>query len=432
MPNKIDFAWNKVFEQEDVLGHVHQHGFYDLPAEKLKKITGEEPRILTKWDNALQVPALFEKHKLSILPLSTTTYRISDFDVFHNLETSVSKSIMNFEIPPWITTLGHDFALRSENLLIAACYASGILREFLNEPDELFATVSGRLRTNPFSFHVDSLREKGMRNEVTARNPQIEIDAGYESPSAITLIEAKNRFCENFNIRQLYFPWRYFMELTRGGKKIQPVFIMAHNEVLNLFLYEFGNKMNFNSLRLVRSQRYSLSPTTITVLDIQNILEQTKCVKRKSYPSGETFPQADSFDLVIALCERAHAGTVDTLSVAEQYEYDRRQGAYYLQAARFLGLVEQVEGKYNLTREGQKIFLQPFQKRQFGLIRQIVKNHVFARAMRHTLQHACPPEKPLVAQWILEDGWELSKVTALRRASTVLSWTNWILNLRND
>ena len=435
MPNKVDVAWDKVFEQADVLGQVKQNGFYDLPAEKLKRMTGEEPRLLAKWDNRLQVPALFKTHKLSILPLSTTVYRISDFDVFHDLKPYDAKPIVNLEIPSWITTLNHELICRSENLLIAACYASGMLQHFLGEPSDLLATVSGRLRTNRFSFCVDALKRKGKQHEVTVHNPQIEIDAGYESPTAITLIEAKNRFCENFNIRQLYFPWRYFIELTRAKKQIRSVFLMTHNEVISLFLYEFSEQANFNSLCLIRQQRYSLSSATITLLDIQKILDETKSENRAYYLSKETFPQADSFDLVLALCERTYTKAVDALSIAEQYEYDRRQGAYYVQAARFLGLIECANctnGKYVLTPEGRRIFAQPFPKRQFDLIRRIFKNHVFARTMRYTLQHAHPPDKAQVAAWICEDGWVFSDVTAQRRAQTVLSWTNWILALRTE
>ena len=66
-----------------------------------------------------------------------------------------------------------------------------------------------------------------------------------------------------------------------------------------IYEYEFSNKNDYSSIRLVKSKRYCIDDASITTLDLQNIVENIKCIEEPKLP----FPQADKFERVINLCE---------------------------------------------------------------------------------------------------------------------------------
>lgn len=432
--SKVEDAWKLFFEEMGALAIVAQDGFYDFTAKDLNRITGEEPRLLTKWDTKDAVPSIFHDNKLGLLSLSATHYRIGAFNVFHDIESPSTLEISSASVPGWIRSLNESLIGRSESLLIAACYASDILKDFLEEAGELVPTVSGRLRcAKDMDFSVDSTSGRGLSQSIDVSGAQFEVDGGYESPTTLYLIEAKNRFQKNFNIRQLYYPWRYFSDIISPSKPVKSVFLMQHNDVISLYLYDFNGKSMFNSLHLLHTKRYSFCSTEITMENIENVLSAVRNVKtRGDFCEDEVFPQADDFDLVINSCMRLLSTSFNTASWVDDYEYVSRQSYYYSSAARFLGLIEKVDEKYQLTCEGKRILDAPYQKRQMGLMKMMFSVCVIKKTMEYTLKHSGPPCKKDVANWIREDGWELNDTTSLRRAQTVLSWVRWVLNTRTE
>lgn len=422
-----------MFEELSVLQKIEEDGFYDITASKLKEITDEEPRLLAKWDSRQKTPQIFRDKNLGMLPLSTQKYRIADFQLFHDLEQD-NTSIQHFSPPGWVQTLTPFWFSRSENILLSACSAAGIFDDFLNLPNgtTFFPSISGRLRAKDLKFDVETNFSK-KKTRVELLNPQFEIDAGFESEQCIFFVEAKNTFCDDFNIRQLYIPWRYLTGLV-SDKPIYPLFLMSHNGVITLYHYKFEDPSNFNSLSLIKKQRYSLCEFRITLEDIQLIAEKSRKKNKNEYSSDDVFPQADNFDLIIKLGELLVSETKDTSDVAEYYEYDHRQGQYYVQASRFLGLIWKTGGKYALTPLGQKLFTSDLNARIRGLIKIVFQNNVFKRTFMHTLKHnGVEPSKELISRWILDDGWEdLNPTTRLRRASTVLAWNRWILQQKTE
>ena len=57
------------------------------------------------------------------------------------------------------------------------------------------------------------------------------------------------------------------------------------------------------------------------------------------------FPQANSFERVINICELLYINDVEKNFITEEYSFDARQSSYYLDAAIYLGLVEKSEIK---------------------------------------------------------------------------------------
>ena len=431
---KLDSAWQLFFKSEGVLDHVNAAGHFDVDTSTLKKITGEEPRILAKWDTSSQVPKVFAKSGLGIFPISRKAYRIAPFSLFHKLEFSKLGKIESLSVPTWARSLQPDFAKRSENLVLSACFASGLFQSTLCEDQvhELFPAISGRLSTKSMNFSISHTNPYKKQIPLSTGSLQFEIDGSYESSTNFGLIEAKNKFLPDFNIRQLYVPWRYLTVTLR--KRIRPFFLMASNEIVYLFEYQFSNPNWLNSIELVSANRYSFAETDITLEEIMKTSNiGSRKVKKSSSSSNRIFPQANNFNLVIDICERLSVDASDGLAIAEAMEYDPRQGSYYGDAACFLGLAQKdSSGIYKLTKLGRTIFAKPYKERVLSLIERIVSEEPFGDCLEWTLRNHKLPDTKFIAAKISESKWNLSGTTPARRASTVKGWIRWILDQRTD
>ena len=119
--------------------------------------------------------------------------------------------------------------------------------------DTLVLTIRGRKYTPSFSFNVGNQTLETM-------SVQTEVDAGYEGMTTIVLVEAKNSNTHNTIIRQLFYPYRQWSTCT--SKYVHTLFfekrVIAGENIFHLWLYEFSDSNDYNSIRLVRSARYRI------------------------------------------------------------------------------------------------------------------------------------------------------------------------------
>lgn len=132
------------------------------------------------------------------------------------------------------------------------------------------------------------------------------------------------------------------------------------NGIFHLREYEFVTPELYNSIRLIQHKKYAVQEGGINVENIQNILDSIQVVKEPELP----FPQADSFERVINLCELLkQKGFICKDDITQNYDFDHRQTDYYSNAAKYLGLVEVVRENQQigciLTRDGSRIFNLP-------------------------------------------------------------------------
>lgn len=429
MNNSTNTAWQNIFERWKIVDAVNRHGYFDITADAIKRASGKEPRIMAKWDSERSVPEVFKKNNLGMISTSRRGYRIAPFNMFHKVEIGVlnAAKIQSREIPSWMLSLGEGLGDRNEPGLLSSCYASGIVSEYANvDQAEVFPGIFGRLSTDKMRFTLKGIGVcHGKRVPIFCDGIQFEIDSSYESPESMLIIEAKNHLLEDFNLRQLYFPWRYLRD--KISKTIRPVFVMRSNEIISVCEYEFTKVDEMDSIRLVSANRYSFAETEITVSDLKKVRAS---IKRPRKANDKIFPQADGMDLVIDLCERLRDTSANADVIAEGLNYVHRQGQYYGGAAIFLGLVEKHRRtSYSLTREGIRIFNLPYKEKQLELAKKILEYRVFARSLDFSLMNAEPPGIAQIAKWIIEDGWPMNDTTAHRRASTVVGWVRWLINL---
>ena len=113
-----------------------------------------------------------------------------------------------------------------------------------------------------------------------------------------------------------------------------------------------------------------------------------------------------------------------------------RQVDYYTNAARYLGFIERGRNENNevcyfLTPKGTNLFELAIKERQIEFSKSILSHLVFNRVLSLYFNKAEIPTKSEIVQ-IMRDSNLFhveSEDTFRRRASTILSWINWILDL---
>ena len=419
-------AWEKLFRKYDILRHIDWCGEFKISADKIKEF--REPRLMTKFDHKVNLPESFAKNNLAILPVTRGDYLIARFDAYHEIEDCKTQ-VARFSLPDNIQSLDCN-NIFSEAIALNCAFVSGIITDFLND-DHVFPTVSGRMSTGAFDFAITDTGTKTSRS-VSVYNAQMEIDAAYEGRSCMAVIEAKRELSEDFIIRQIYYPFRVWQ--SRITKPVRPVFLVYSNNIFRLYEYAFDNPGNYSSIKLVQHKNYSVEDTSITAKDILDVLENTAIIPEPQIP----FPQANTFERVINLCELLNERSLSKSEITERYAFDERQTYYYANSALYLRLAEKIshEGKtvYSLTNEGRKIMGMSYKKRQLSLCRLILSHKIFREVMTLYFNRGHIPDIKEVSEIMKQS--ELYNIesdeTFTRRASTIRKWAEWISGLISE
>ena len=415
-----DTAWESLFDKYNILEEIDKNGQSFISANQIKEF--REPRLMTKFDHRINLPDIFSKNNLSILPITRGDYVISSFSAYKEFEEP-SPETQKISIPAYIQSLMPQF-LVSEAIALNCANACGILNDFL-EDDALYSTVSGRMSSGTFDFDINTAF--GAKN-IKVSNSQIEIDAAYEGIHYLSIFEAKRDISEDFLIRQLYYPFRVWSE--RVTKKVKPVFLIFSNGKFSLYQYHFENPKNYNSRRLVKQKNYIIA-TEICLADIENILRTVPLTEEPKV----SFPQADSMSRIVNLAELLYEKPMTKQDITSKYAFDERQTNYYTDAGRYLELIDKFhdeEGNivFQLSTCGRRIMSLEYKERQLAIITQILKHKVFNETLKLHLQYGEMPNKQTIVEIMKREN--LYRVEAystyLRRSSTVVGWVNWILS----
>ena len=440
---KIDITWTKLNDKHHILDAIKDKGYFIISAKQIGEF--QEARLAVKFDYSDARPELFVKNNLSILPITRGDYYISHINAYHNFESATS-DITYLRPPEHIRSLDV-ISINSESKALNMAYISGILADFL-EDERLLPTVSGRMSSESFVFYANVVSEavtdedSAVTDEdsaVTVENSQIEIDAAYEGVKSLALMEAKRDLTDNFLIRQLYYPFRTWQQ-KMAEKPVRPVFLIYSNSIFYLYEYRFNDLQHYNSLELVKHKRYCLEDTHISVEDVQKILKKLRFNKEPNIQ----FPQANSFERVINICELLYINDVEKNFITEEYSFDVRQSSYYLDAARYLGLVEKsldLDGHdcYTLTKLGKSLFSMSYKQRQLKLIETILSYKSFYLTYEAYRNNNEMPSKAEIVSYIRQagvvdpkTGLPYSDSTNKRRASTVSAWVRWIFSILDN
>ena len=430
---KVDITWDNLNTKYNIVESVNKYGYYKISADEIKEFY--EPRLAVKFDHYDERPKLFLEHDLTILPITRGDYYISRIKAYHKFEF-IDSDITYLTPPEYIKSLDVH-SINSESKALNMAYISGILGDFL-EDEKLLPTVAGRMSSENFSFYASLYNDDvAISSFINVENSQIEIDAAFEGIRSLAFMEAKRDLSDNFLIRQLYYPFRTWQR-KMGDKPVRPVFYS--NSIFYLYEYKFTDLQNYNSLELVKHKRYCLENTHISRRDVKMIMDIVRFNREPLVP----FPQADSFERVINICELLYINDMEKDSITDEYSFDTRQSSYYLDAARYLGFVERSidedgHRSYCLTKLGYELFSMPYKQRQLKLIERILSFKVFYLTYKAYCDNEEMPSKEEIITIILQSGvvdpktkLPYSKSTNKRRAGTVTSWINWIISTINN
>lgn len=247
-------SWLKIFED----GKISTHNFASLPfsltaaaiklaVQDFKKTTEKEVRILCKMDTRESVPMIMRDNKLFLLPVKNGEYVLVKGEGYLDIpEISGEAERYETKLPFELETskIGN-----SEMQHLDFAYASSLIRTFMEDPT-LVLTIRGRKYTPEFSFNVG-------KQVITVKGVQTEVDAGYEGEDSIVLVEAKNSKTTNTIIRQLYYPFRQWSE--HSNKPVHLLFFEKRGKEYLIWQYEFTDKNDYNSIKLVKSKKYLIS-----------------------------------------------------------------------------------------------------------------------------------------------------------------------------
>ncbi len=421
---KNDIAWERIFNEHGILKALESNPVFQIDATLINQF--REARLMTKFDHSSQLPEIFSNNNISILPISRGSYIIGNFEIFGSFnDTKYSKNIIHWNFPNFIESIDYE-NITSEPTAINCAFISEMLHHFTEEP-QLYPTVNGRMGSSIFDFYINTNNAQTL---VNVNNSQIEIDGGFEGDNALCIIEAKNYIADDFLIRQLYYPYRLWKQ--KLTKNVRPIFLTYSNGVFHIREYVFDDINNYNSIRLIKYQKYIIyNDEAINVEYIRTLLSQSSPVREPYMP----FPQANSIERVINLCEQLKVKKyLSKEEITVNYDFDTRQSDYYANAAKYLGLVINEDKGFVLTHDGETIFNLPIKKRQVEFVKLIIQHKVFRLVLEKWLDFGNKPTIDQVVEMMVESelyGIESDK-TYKRRASTIIKWVSWIIELIDE
>lgn len=422
-------AWEAIFDKyPEIPDVVERDGFYVLEAKKIKEF--REPRLMTKHDSTEGVPKALKGRGLNVLPISRREYVIGDFLTFADFPAVDNNHPISCHLPDFETLdIQH---ISSESNAINALLIGGILDDFLGEPNTV-ETYNGRMGSGDFTFSIE--RKSKSLVDIDVRGAQLEIDGGFENQNSVVIMEAKNVIHSNFQVRQLYYPFRKYLDIVQK-KHIRLVFSQYTNLTYHLFEYQFSDPMDYSSLELLQSKSYTFATTKITQEDVWKVWRETSVTTTDDKSKTKIpFVQANKFERIIAICEflQAYPEGVSKDAVIDFIGMVERQAAYYPSAGEYLGLIDRNgRGTVMLSKLGRSIFSLGYRERQLCLAAQIFKHEIFHTLYEKTILNGSIPSNTEIVSLMLNLNVCNDGATVHRRANSVVSWLRWLLELPDN
>ncbi len=425
---QIDKDWDSLFADYDILNAINSNGFFIISSKQINKV--HEARLMTKFDNRENLPDIFKRNHLSILPITRGNYIIGSYDAYQDVQYE-NKKTKFFTLPEYIESINAS-DLYSEGACLNCAYASGIIDDLCGE--HTLPTVSGRMSSEDFNFWIKSSDKQQKYKEIEVKNSQIEIDGGYESPNALILIEAKNYSANNFLVRQLYYPYRLWS--AKIQKPVMPVFMTFSNDVFSFFVFEFQDSKVYNSIKLIEQKNYIIASELISLDDIYDVLISSKVEPEPEVP----FPQCDNFYRIVDLLSLlADKSELQSDEITNNYAFTSRQTEYYTNGAKYLGLLEKIKNENNetvfrLTDLGKLIMSKRHKEKCLGIVKQILKHEVFNKVLKEYFVKLAPLTTCEISKTMQKSTiYHVNSLNTMeRRSRTIGKWIEWILDLREN
>ena len=238
---------NLVFDNDEVREVCERLGFGN-------------PFDVTKIDNSVLLPEALVEDDVFIVHLGSPG---SGRRAQHQFVHGISVGYHQFEaIPPerryqWFYRRSVLNSVNtSESNILSVAFNQHIIHDFLYEDIVASPKVYSSNRTQfPLNYRIGN-------DEIDARRIQVEIDFTTEYQGIVTVFEAKNGEPADFNVFQLFNPYRYYARLQESNdlpiESIQCCYLLRQENRLRLYLYTFTDRLDPGSIHLERNAEYNL------------------------------------------------------------------------------------------------------------------------------------------------------------------------------
>lgn len=405
LPRKVDL-WEKVVHQK--LINLEEPVSY-VNAKDIKKITGEEPRLMASMDQQEDLPSIFSASGVFILPVSRSRYAIVKGQGYHRIEQIDSPPVEHVAtLPLPVSQMG--VGTTTETQYLDYAYNTGLFERFL-EINKLWLGPRGKMTTPAFEFRV------GTSPLIKVEGAQIEIDGSYLGDGNIVPVEAKVKIPQTFAIKQLYYPYRT-LRIRYSKDHVRSLFFAFDDQegTYNLWEYEFTEETNLESIMLIRQTRFRIR---VQPLAPENFI--------KAEPDlTPLIPQADDFQKVLEFPIKVSQGKTNSKAIAEAFRFTSRQSSYYRQATEMLGLVMMKNNQYGLTNDGRKFVQLSTPERNRMACELLFRHPIMHEVLERLISH---PSKSISRSEVIDIIRQRSKLggtTLPRRTQTIFKWFEWI------
>lgn len=411
MTTKNDIAWETYIKNADIKLNGQS---YVVVAENLKAVGKEEPRLLAKIDNPKHLPKILRDASYSLLANTNGTYLIFKGNIFATIPICEHNEVFQPKTDFALKTAGRS---KGESDYIDNAFNIGLISEF-TKISNLYLTIRGRERTRGFNFRIN---ESNL--EIQVEGVQIEVDAGYEGENDIVLIEGKIGNRGQFNIRQLYYPFRHFSQLV-PQKNIRTLFFAYDLSKATYTMHEFGFKDTyiFDSIYPIQCSVYSLLQPSIYII---NDLTDDKFETQNNIA-----PQADDLNKVLELLTVIKNGQKTVSEIADYFAFDQRQSNYYGEAAEFLGFITRSRGVFELTKRGYEFISTEPKHQQLFAAKLVVNSWFFKELIKKAKRKGyftVSDIEELITKIEKNGGSKrYTESTIGRRIKTAVSWAKWL------
>ena len=378
----------------------------------IAKHGGKETRLMVSIGTERALPQIFKQHGVFLLPLSRSKVAIVRGKGYHKVE----------EITSPIQTHSTEFAFpvslkgsQGEEGYLELAYTTALLGRFTQRPQLRHGFVAKRRVS--FSFRVDGLQP------LQVEGAQIEVDASFEDSEKYYLTEAKYRTPESFNIRQLYYPYKYYRGTMPRNLEVKCLFFSYEpaedpmKAEYRFWEYNFKDPEDLEQIELAKSARYNVAFSTKKE-PLREFAGIKPVPQMRAIQANDVFKMMDLPLLIVD-------GVDDAQKLAFQYAFDARQSSYYSDAMRTLGLITKRGTKYALTSEGEKYVNLSIQERTKFFLRKLMEYPPINEIIQRVLIGEVIGERDL-NQIAKKHDPTVSKSTIPRRASSLRSFFRFI------
>ena len=430
-------AWDTIFSRLNLLETIDSENIVSISTNDVKQININEPHRLARIDCTDDLPSIFRKNHLYIFQEDgKNEYIIGRFNAFTKLDYNHADYVIK-QTPFESFKISNPLEIHYKPDAILTAFNYGLLSNITNPQSDSFdlKMVSfGRRNTGPFDFNVDILN-KNRNNKVgnyniKINNLQIELGGVFENSDKIILVEAELNKHTDFITKRLYYPYRALTEASE--KPIYNVFLTASNGSIYTHIYIIEDKQSYNSIKQINCIRYDFFKP-ISISDIKEILDKVHIVNERH---DTIIPQANSMDRIFETLNIVkNERYISASEIGKRMCLSERQGGYYSNACLYLNLLDRIKCgssyRYFLTNFGTEMLSKPWKEKNLMMVEAIARHNIFNYFIKQYLDNQERPDQSDIIDWLGNnvDKMNTDNRTPSRRASTVLGWMDWIIQI---